>query len=63
MEMEPARTVGLASARLAQRTGREVVHYVDCMPLGQEPIDERRADEPSPTGDERPVRVFIDLGD
>ena len=54
-----------ASARFAERAGREVVDDVDAPALGEEPVDERRADEPGAAGDQRlhrPSRSLLALG-
>ena len=42
-----------ASARLPSDAGREVVDDVDAPVLGEQPVDERRADEPGAAGHER----------
>ncbi len=51
-----------APARLAevgQRAGRQVVDDVDGVALGQQAVDQRRADEAGPAGDERPHRRVL----
>ena len=39
--------------QVGQRAGRQVVDDVDRVALGQQPVDEVRADEAGATGDER----------
>ena len=46
-----------ASARLASDAGRQVVDDVDVAALGEQPVDERRADEPGAAGDHHAHRV------
>ena len=52
VEAEPAVAVGAGVGQVAQGPGRQVVDRIDVASFGKQPIDERRADEPRPTGDE-----------
>src|SRR5512138_4046873 len=52
VELE-ATTGGTGLGEVAQRAGRQVVDDVDDVALGDEPIDEVRADEPGAPDDQR----------
>ena len=44
--------VGSGLGQVGQRAARQVVDHVDAVALGQQPVDERRADEPGAAGDQ-----------
>ena len=46
VEAEPPVAVGAGAGEVAQGAGRQVVDGVDVASLREEPVDERRADEP-----------------
>src|SRR5205085_3841315 len=56
VEREPAAPIGTRAGEVREVPGRQVVDHVDLVTLGEQPVDERRPDEPCPSGDERPHR-------
>src|SRR3546814_8741956 len=52
VEREVVRAVGAGLGQVGQVAAREVVDHVDAVALGEEPVDERRADEAGAAGDE-----------
>src|SRR4029450_6848313 len=49
VEVELVRPVGPGLGQVGQRSARQVVEHVDLVPLGQQPIDQGRSDEPRPS--------------
>ena len=53
MERELVAAARARVGEVGERAGREVVDDVDVAALGEQPVDERRADEAGPARDER----------
>ena len=54
VEGELVGPIGPGRGQVGQRPARQVVDHVDGMALGQEPVDQVRADEPGTAGHQRP---------